>query len=319
MTAEKTLGGIGERDLIGRIRRMYGYGWPDDDCFHIPAGGKYLLIKTDSISKPSHIPGNVSPERIGYFFAASNLSDIAAMGGTPRYFMAALTLPRNTHLSYLEGIERGISKCLRRYGARMAGGDMKEGRELNLAGIAIGEVEKDRMLRRKGMKPGEFLCVTGSLGKNAAGYYLWKRRGNADGADMLLDVEPRIREGRFISENGATAAMDLSDGVYSAIRQLSRINMCGFDINLSEVPVNAAALKASKLLGIPIEEMALNFGGEYELIFTVPAGRFGKMTALAKKRGIRIAKIGIVTKGGNRLIKGARAIRITDYGYEHFR
>ncbi len=313
------LADFGERKLIDRIRRLYRYSWPEDDCFYIPNGKKYLLIKTDSISESSHMPKRAEPEKIGYFFAATNLSDIAAMGGIPRYFMSALTFPRSTQLRYLEGIERGISRCLSNYGARMAGGDLKEGKEINLSGIAIGEVESGRILRRTGMECGDLLCVTGSLGKNAAGYYLWKNNRSAKGAGMLLDVEPRIREGRFISENGASAAMDLSDGVYSAIHQLRRLNGVGFDIQLSNIPIHAAAQKVSKSLGIPIEELALNFGGDYELIFTVPKSRFKGMYAAAKRKGMQISSIGVVTNGKNRLIKNGRPVAVMESGYEHFR
>lgn len=315
---EIDLAHLGERSAIARIRRMYKYGWPDEDCFYIPFGNKYLLIKTDAVNEYSHIPKDVNPEEIGYFFAAINMSDIASMGGIPKYFMAAMTFPKRTRVSYLEGIERGISKCLRKYGARMAGGDLKEGMEMNLAGVAVGEVERDRIMHRNGMKDGELLCVTGSLGKNASGYYLWKRNGSKSGAKALLDVEPRVREGRFISKAGATSAIDLSDGVYSAIHQLKKINGCGFDIDYSKLPINRSALMVNRSVGVPIEELCLNFGGEYELLFTMPEKSYEKALRLARKKGIKITSIGVVTKGENTLIKDGLRTRITERGYEHF-
>ncbi|MCL4364738.1 thiamine-phosphate kinase [Candidatus Marsarchaeota archaeon] len=310
---------LGERRLIERIRRFYGYRWPEDDCFYIRNGKKYLLMTADSMPKSSHIPDGISAESIGYFLAAANISDIAAMGGMPRYFMSALTFPDKTKISYLDGIERGISKCLRKYGVKMAGGDIKEGTEVNLTGFVIGEVEANRILRRTGMKIGDMLCITGSLGKNAAGYYTWRRNRSAKAAEALVHILPRVREGRFISENGATAAMDLSDGVYSAISQLSKLNGIGFDIHASKVPTDPLAQKVSSSLNIPIEEIALNFGGEYELLFTIPKAKFDSMYSLSQKNGIKISCIGVVTKGTNRLIKNGKPIRITESGYEHFR
>ena len=310
---------FGERRLIARIRRFYGYSWPEDDCFYVRNGKNYLLMTTDSMTSLSHIPEGVSAESTGYFFAASNISDIAAMGGMPRYFMSAFIFPDKTRISYLDGIERGISKCLREYGVKMAGGDIKEGTEVNLTGFAMGEVEANRILRRTGMKTGDMLCVTGSLGKNAAGYYMWKRKKSARWAEVLMHILPRVREGRFISKNGATAAIDLSDGVYSAIGQLGKLNGIGFDIHYSKLPIAPLAQKVSRSLNISIEELALNFGGDYEILFTVPEAKFDSMYALSKKRGIKISCIGVVTKGTNRLINNGKPTRIAKSGYEHFR
>ncbi len=315
---EVKLGSIGERAIIERIRRMYGYGWPDDDCFYFADGKRYILLKTDSISASSHMPDSADPERIGYFLAAINLSDIAAMGGTPRYFMTALTMPRSTKLSYLGAVERGISRCLSRYKTRMGGGDLKEGREMNFAGIAVGDVDRNRMIRRNGARAGDLLCVTGRLGKNAAGYYMWKETGQKKWANMLLDVEPRIREGLALHEIGATSAIDLSDGVYSSISQLRRINKIGFEIEFSRLPLSREALGAAKRLGIGIEELALNFGGEYELMFTLPENRYERAREYMKKRGMEMTMIGRVTKTESILIKDGRRISIKSRGYEHF-
>ncbi len=315
---EVQLGRIGERDIIERIRGMYPYAWPDDDCFYFPSGDRYILLKTDSISGASHIPKGSDPERAGYFFAAINLSDIAAMGGTPRYFMAAMTMPRDTPLSFLRAVERGIYKCLSRYGARMAGGDLKEGKEMAFAGIAVGVVDKDKMLRRKGARAGDLLCVTGRLGKNAAAYHMWRKTGQRKWANMLLEVEPKVREGQALHRLGATSAIDLSDGVYSSIYQLRRINGKGFEIDLSKLPLHREAVRAGNGLGIAIEELALNFGGEYEILFTIPARRYVMATTYMKRRGMSMTAIGRVTGTENILIKDGRRIPIRNRGYEHF-
>ncbi len=276
-----------------------------------------MLITTDSVIPDRHLPKEADVRRMGYFFAATNLSDIAAMGGKPRYFMTALTMPRHTSIKYLKELERGINKCLTRYGARMVGGDLKEG-SIAMTGITIGEAGKGRLLRREGTRVGDLLCVTGELGKNACAYELWKRRRTREWANIMIEVEPRIREGRIIARAGATAAMDLSDGVNAATYQLGKINDCGFEIDYSALPVHKLARKVSARFGSSIEYLALDFGGEYELAFTISRRNFVKLAAEMERQGMRVTAIGRATKSGRMLIKNGKRIKISSRGYEHF-
>lgn len=308
---------IGERRSIEAIRNVYPYSWQDDDCYHFISGGEHMLITTDSMTPGQHLPKEADVEKMGYFFAATNLSDIAAMGGKPRYFMTALTMPRHTSIKYLKELERGMHKCLIRYGTRMVGGDLKEG-SFEMTGITIGEARKGELLRRKGTHLGDLLCVTGELGKNAGAYELWKRHRTRKWANAMIDVEPRIREGRIIAKAGATAAMDLSDGVNAATYQLGKINNCGFEIDYSALPIHRLALEASTRFGNSIEYLALDFGGEYELAFTISRRNFVKVAARMERQGMHVTAIGRATKAGRMLIKNGKRIKISSRGYEHF-
>jgi len=308
---------LGERKLIKLIRSLHGYSWANSDSAYIDIGNKRMLITNDSITAKTHIPKGADPRDAGYFFAALNLSDIAAMGGTPKYFMSSMILPGSTDVRYLKDFELGVKKCLAKYHVKIIGGDLKKGAELAMTGIAIGEVKKSSMMQRLGIRAGQALCVTGELGDNAAGYYSWKN-GAKNGAKRLLDIEPMIKEGLFLSGNGVKAAMDLSDGIYSAIRQLKDETGLGFDIYFGELPVSRAAKEAKRKYGISIEQLCLNFGGEYELIFTVNQSKFGALKAKAAKHGLKVTRIGKVTRGGNFIVKGGKRINISKYGYEHF-
>jgi thiamine-monophosphate kinase len=219
--------------------------------------------------------------------------------------------------AYLKRLELGMKKCLDRYGVKVIGGDLKKGRELVLTGIAIGEVDRPRMMQRMNMKKGEVLCVTGSLGGPAAGHYLWKN-GRKGGQLAMLNVEPKIREGKFLAANGCRAAIDLSDGVYSAIRQISSATGLGFEIDYASLPINPLARKVNEKYGIDIEQLCLNFGGEYELMFTLSASKFEGVRKKAARLGIRISRIGTVTKSGSFIVKDGKRTRIKKYGYEHF-
>ncbi len=311
------IGKLGERKIIRLIRSVYRYKWPDSDAAYIDFGKKRILITTDSITRHSHIPNCAMPEDVGYFFAAINLSDIAAMGGTPKYFMSSFILPDSLDSDYLVSLEAGIRRCLSRYHVKMIGGDLKEGRELSMTGIAIGEVDKLKMMQRLRVRDGDAICVTGSLGGNAAGYYLWKR-GSKEGARKLLDVHPRINEGKFLSENGVRASIDLSDGVYSAISQLKDATGLGFEIYYDNVPVDKLARKLSLRYGTSLEQMCLNFGGDYELFFSIKESMLNALMRNAKRKRIRITRIGTVTGTDNFLVKGTKRERITKRGYEHF-
>lgn len=315
---EMILGGLGERSIIAMIRKQYGYEWADDDAAVIDNGNKYMLITTDSISEKSHMPKGASFYSVGYFFAALNLSDIAAMGGTPKYFMTAFTLPRSMKAGDLIQLEKGMKACLDRYGVKLIGGDLKQDTTINLSGTAIGDVIKGKILRRNGVKKNDVLCVTGRLGKNAAAYRMWKRTGKRRWAELLIDIEPRIREGRLLSDYGASSAIDLSDGVFSAVSQLSRINRLGFEIDYSKVPVHNLAKKVGKELGLDIEDLALGFGGEYELLFTIQGNRLAKLKLAGRRIGIEISEIGIAKGRKCVLIKDGKAKEIRSRGYEHF-
>lgn len=315
---ERILGGLGERSIIAMIRGQYGYSWTDDDAAAIDQGSNYMLITTDSISEKSHMPKGAGYASIGYFFAALNISDIAAMGGVPKYFMTAFTLRKDMKAEDLVELEKGMNRCLEKYGVKLIGGDLKQGMEINLSGIAIGEVSKKKILRRNGVKKNDVLCVTGRLGKNAAAYYMWKKTGKRKWAELLIEIEPRIKEGRLIAEYGASSAIDLSDGVFSAISQLSKINKLGFKIDYSKVPVHSLAKKVSRELKLNTEELALGFGGEYELLFTVSKSKLAKLKLAAKRNGIQISDIGIVTGRKCILVKDGNAKEISSKGYEHF-
>lgn len=308
---------LGERKLIDIIRGRYSYAWPNSDCAYFDAGKKRILITNDAITQNTHIPNGSDPKDVGYFFAAINLSDIAAMGGTPKYFMSSIILPPKLDSEYLIGLEDGIKECLGRYKVKMIGGDLKKGKELAMTGIAIGEVDRSRMMQRLSMKSGEALCVTGDLGYNATGYYEWKN-GSNNGAAILLDVEPRIKEGKFLSHNGVRAAMDLSDGVYSAIHQLKSATGLGFEIFYDSIPRSSEAWLVSESRAIDLEQLCLNFGGDYQLMFSVKESMFDDLKRKASAQGIKITRIGKVTMGRNVLVKDAKRINIRKYGYEHF-
>ncbi len=307
---------LGERKIIKTLMDLYGT-IVEDDAFYFESGGKYILITTDSISRKTHIPEGVDPKKAGYFFAALNLSDIAAMGGIPQFFMTSYSMKSETNFDFFVNFNKGIKECLDKYEVKMVGGDTKEGMDFVATGIVIGKVEKERILKRNNVKNGDVVAVTNFLGKNSAGYYLWKN-GYKEGANILLEIEPRINEARELSYLGVRSAMDLSDGIFSIVHQLKNQTGLGFKIYYEKLPKHPLALKVMDELKVPGEEILLNFGGEYEIFFTVDKKIWKSVESGMKQKGYMVTEIGEVWEGENILIKEGKGARIDKYGYEHF-
>ena len=318
MDGRLSLGEIGERGVIKEIRSMFGYSFDDDDCAAIEYGDMLMLLTTDSINRQSHIPDGVAPAAIGRFLAAVNLSDIAAMGGKPLYFMTALELERDTRIRWVREFETGMKDVLDRYGVKLAGGDTKEGHDLSLAGFAVGEVGKNRVLRRRNCRKGDVIYVTGTVGKNAAAYYMWKKSKGRKWARCMLDVEPRIKEGLFLSGMGATSAIDLSDGLFASVKQLSEASGTGISLDYSKLPIDMAAVCAAESCGVDLMHIACEVGGEYELLVGVPKARAAKLEKEAERRGMALTRIGIARGKGCTIETDKGAEEITSNGYEHF-
>ncbi len=308
---------LGERKIIERLMDLFGT-IIEDDSFYFEDDDSFILVTTDTITRKTHIPDGVRPEKAGYFFGALNISDIAAMGGIPLYFMSAYSISRDFNFDYFISFNKGLKNCLDKYSVKMVGGDTKEGTDFNATGIVIGKTEKNFILERKNFKLGEVVGVTNSLGKNAAGYYLWKN-GHEEGADIMLDIEPRIMEARELAINGVRSAMDLSDGIFSSIAQIKRQTGTGFRIFMEMLPVNNLALEVSEKFKVPLEELVLNFGGEYELLFSVPGEKWDDIEKNMARKGFQITRIGETWEGENVLVKDGKEVIINERGYEHFK
>jgi thiamine-monophosphate kinase len=307
---------IGERKIIDSLMEIFST-IVEDDSFYFNKDDTYILVTTDTITKKTHIPEKVDPQKAGYFFGALNLSDIAAMGGIPRYFLSAYSVSREFNWEYFLGFNKGLKSCLERHSTKLVGGDMKEGYDFTATGIVIGEVESNRIMKRINFKPGQVVAVTNSLGYNAAGYFLWKN-GEEKGAEIMLDIEPRIGEGRYLSYLGVNAAMDLSDGLFSSIYQIKKQTGTGFKIKMESIPVHPLALEVAKKYSIPIKEIALNFGGEYELMFSVDYEKWENVKTSMEREGFIVTKIGETWKGENTILYGEKEVIINERGYEHF-
>ncbi|UCE74546.1 MAG: thiamine-phosphate kinase [Methanomassiliicoccales archaeon] len=318
---------FGERKAIELIREILGHTDVDltnkkDDCAVIDFGNEFLLITTDMISKPTHIPEKAAPWQIGWHIVAINLSDIAAMGGEPLGIVVALGLPADCDVEFLKGIAEGMSSCASDFEVPILGGDTKEVDCLTLAGCAYGKVAKSEIMLRHGAKPGNIVAVTGELGRAAAGYHALKKDIEEENATRnLLEIHPRVKEGRALAKTKAvTSCMDISDGLASSIHQMSTQNDLAFLIDFNKIPISSEAKTISSELGIPLSELVIYFGGDYELIVTLDKDRLAESKKAADEVGTKLTVIGEVVKDKrNTLIKDGVSTSLEGRGYEHFR
>lgn len=280
----KTLGDIGEDELIRRVVRLVPTGLgegeaPGDDCSVVDSGGdRLLLLKTDALVEGVHYEKSADPEAVGWKAVARVFSDFAAMGGVGERFMVTLALPGATELKWVEALYDGMGKCLREFGATLAGGEtcrVPEGSAAVISISATGSVKRGQAVLRSGGKIGDEIWVTGKLGGSLSGKH--------------LSFLPRVKEGRWLAENaGITAMMDLSDGLAKDLPRLAEASGCGFEIRRDAVPRNP---------GCTLEQ-ALGDGEDFELLFTVPAGEKIEEAWNEKFSELGISRFGVLTALG---------------------
>jgi thiamine-monophosphate kinase len=255
-----------ETDLVRLIRRLNAGRAPGliegigDDCAILrPRAGEDLLVTTDLLLEDVHFrrPTHTAAD-CGWKALARGLSDIAAMGGTPRYAFVSLALAPWAGLDWVRGFYRGLNTLARQHGVVVAGGDLSAAEKLVCDIVVLGAVKRGRALRRGGAKPGDRLYVTGLLGGSAMG--LESRKGRA--WKRHLRPEPRIAAGRELARLGATACMDLSDGLALDLFRLCTESRCA-----AELPGGLPIFPGATL------KQALSGGEDYELLFSAPAGR----------------------------------------------
>jgi thiamine-monophosphate kinase len=299
----------GEISLVESIRRrvklnayaelVLGIG---DDCaiFHPRGAREDLLFTTDLLLEGVHFLADTHRAAdAGHKALARGLSDIAAMGGEPRFCLVSLSVPASTPDPWIDGFYRGLLRLAERHSTALAGGDLARSPMLGCDIVVCGAVPHGRALRRDGAHAGDGIYVSGRLGGSALGLdtgsgAAWKRH---------LRPEPRLALGRFLREKlRATAAMDLSDGLSLDLRRLCLAS--GLAAQIDEPPRFPGATLAQALHG----------GEDYELLFTLPA----RARPPGSFAGIPLTRIGTMQKGRAGEVRLAGR-RLEPLGYDHFK
>ena len=286
-----------------------------DDCA-IFSGSRDadILVTTDLFLEGIHFRRSWQPAAsAGHKVLARGLSDIAAMGGTPRFAFLSLALPRRTQQKWVDDFFRGLFRLADRCGVVLAGGDTSASDAGILADImVIGEVPRGRAVLRSGARPGDTVWVAGQLG-GAARALEWLRQGRrvsqgSAGARRFFAPEPRLETGRVLRERGiATAMMDVSDGLSLDLDRLCKASGVGARIEEEKIP---------RARGTPLA-MALHGGEDFELLFTVPARLSRRVPA--HLGGVPLTCIGEITKERRlRIVRGGKPSPLPLLGFQHF-
>ncbi len=321
---------LGEFGLIDRIRRQSGknpsavlVGMGDDAAVLRTTGTASLLATTDMLLEGVHFDLAYTDFRsLGWKAAAVNLSDVAAMGGQPRFCLVALGIPPHHTAEQVAEFYRGLRAALRPHHTVLVGGDTCASADgLVVCVTMLGEASGARPVTRSNARPGDLIFVTGMLGDSAAGLELLQHgagRASAAGALVRRHLRPiaRVAWGRKIAQAGCAHAMiDVSDGLSSDLGRLCDESGTGAVIDAARIPLSRSLQRAAGRLRFPALHYALSGGEEYELLFTTPPARIAKLRAL----GIAATAIGVVTRGrGLFLTEGGRIRSLSRTGYDHF-
>jgi thiamine-monophosphate kinase len=337
VTLARTVAGLGERALIARVESRLGppprwvrLGIGDDAALVEPNRRVLDVLTTDVLVEGVHFDrAFVRPRDIGAKALAVNLSDLAAMGATPRLALLSLGLPASLPVESFEELVDGFAAVAATHGVAIVGGNVtRSPGPLFVDVTAIGAVHPRKVLRRSGGRPGEALYVTGQVGGAAAGL-VWLRGhtdvpGCAPATPAMEDAvnryrspEPRVRFGGLVGRNrAASACIDLSDGLGDAVRQLAEASGTGAALEGDDVPWHEALREGWS----DDEGIAAALGGDdYELLFAVPPRRRRAFEALARRSDApRVTRIGVLTAGKDVVMRRGRETVALPAGYAHF-
>ncbi len=299
---------------------------PGDDCaLLMPSPGMELAITTDMLVAGVHFFADTNPAQLGWKALAVNLSDLAAMGATPRWVLLAGSLP-SVDDAWLAAFSDGLFACAQRYGVDLVGGDTTRG-PLNLCLTALGEVPVGRALRRDGAKVGDDLWVSGKIGLASLGLAHLQGRTQLPDAlratcvNALQKPLPRVELGQALrAQQLAHAAIDVSDGLLADLGHIAERSQLDAEIWQAQLPALPAGVDPHLA-----RQCQLAGGDDYELIFSAAPDERSKLAALAAALNLPLWRIGRITEarapkqGQVRLLDEAgKIIPSLRQGFDHF-
>ena len=245
-----------------------------DDCaiLDVPDGYQ-LAVSTDTLVSGVHFFADVDPYRLGYKALAVNLSDLAAMGATPKWISLAITLPEINE-TWVSEFSRGLFELANKYKMSLVGGDTTKG-PLSITVSVKGIIPRGLALRRDNALTGDLICVSGCLGDGALGLESKLRNIPLNNTAYFIDAleltDPQIELG-ILLRNLASSCMDISDGLTQDLKHILNASSCSAKLELEKLPLSLA-LKNEVKKGYVTQQQALQFGltggDDYELLFTI--------------------------------------------------
>lgn len=347
---------LGEFGLIDRIAAHAGSsesvitGIGDDAAVTALSLGMQLLTSTDMLLENVHFRRSWhDPYRLGRKSLAVSISDIAAMGGIPRWALLSLAIPNDLPLDFLDEFTRGFLSMAEEHHVALIGGDTCSSKSGLIISVTImGEQLPERIILRSGARAGDEIWVTGTLGDAAlclsllesgsgsaqtpaqpqpaallqpAGSFLNGVEGKDCLVRRLLDPTPRAAIGRALAETGLASAMiDISDGLLADFEHIATVSDVGGILHLEKIPLSTTFNDAAKNFPSFPYHLALSGGEDYELAFTAPVANHEKICSLMKKCGIQSTPVGIVTSSPGVVVITSNGDKYQHdlHGFNHF-
>ena len=328
-----------ESKILSRLRGLAGVGDEvlvgigDDAAVIKGLGGRDLIACCDLMVEGVHFRTEwSSPRLLGRKALAVNLSDVAAMGGVPKFAMISVALPHECSSEFIDELFAGVLELAEASGVSIIGGDTSGSRDSLFIDLSvIGECESGRAVTRRGAKIGDTIYVSGSVGASALGLALLedgyrlddlKDRPDPRRQAVLkhLSPDPQLKLGRAIGEARlATAMIDISDGLSTDLRHILDESDCGAVIHAGAIPiakfVRSIALTAP---GIDPLRLALNGGEDYELLFTARPEDQQRVSEVSTVCGVEITAVGEIVGGGRLQLEREGSLEpVPPAGYEH--
>lgn len=305
-----TIQNLGEFGLIDRLSRTLKIGRGvicgigDDAAVLKTDGKKRLLMTTDMLAEGVHFTRKMPAKSIGWKSLACNISDIAAMGGIPKFAVVSIGLPPKTNVTWVKDLYRGMEAAGRKFGVAIVGGDTVKSEKIVINVALTGEADAKDIVLRSGAKPGDVIFVTGKL-------------GNSLKSGRHLKPNPRVSEAQYLVKNFKIHSMiDISDGLAADLGHILEKSGVGAVLDASAIPCHADA----KL------ENALHDGEDYELVFTMGEKEAKRLLSfLPSNVSIEgwddISPVGIIIKNPQKLFllqPSGPIITVKSCGFRHF-
>lgn len=291
-----------------RNKNSVDLGVGDDSAVLTPPLGQQLVICADTSVAGRHFPLDTNPHSIGWKSVAVNLSDIAAMGAKPHSILLALSLPQIDH-DWLKAFSQGLYDCCDQFGVSLIGGDTTQSPHLTITVTALGWIKHGQAVTRSGAKPGDYICVSGTVGDAA---YALQHLGHP--LQQRLDYPtPRCELGMAL-KGLASSMIDVSDGLAQDLGHILTASQLGAVIEVNALPLSStlAALDDAQRY-----QYALAGGDDYELCFTLSPESFARLEQL--QLSDQFQKIGqIESELGLRFTQNNNNYNLQFNGYQHF-
>jgi thiamine-monophosphate kinase len=307
-------------DRLGDNRPIIGIG---DDAAAWRGEDSIQLATVDTMVQDVHFSTKTATwQELGWKSIAINLSDIAAMGGVPKYALVALALPVETTVEAVTKIYEGMIEIARQYRLAIVGGNISRAPEISITVTVLGSSPENKILRRDTATTGDVIAITGYLGSAGAGQEMLIKKLKLEPEatrylrDAFLHPTPRITEGQVMARHGIATAIDISDGLLADLRHICEASRVSARVDISLLPIHEI-IRTN--LGKKAVALALAGGEDYELLFT---GRAESIEQVRAEISCPVTAIGEITAGEPCKIDlrdaAGNPVKIDRTGWSHF-